>query len=344
MVALGPTPNMRYLLGFAPLADERPCALILTAERLELVVPELNAEQVEAHTGLEARRWSDAQGPREAFQQAAAQLGLPPRAVLAVDDSLRADATLLLLDTLGPSRAVPAGGLMAELRMRKSAAELEALTRSAELADRALEVGAAACRPGVREREVAEAMAAHFRAGGVEQVDFTIVASGPNSAFPHHHSGARTLELGDTVILDIGATLDGYKSDVTRVAHLGQAPEEVQRVYRAVREANRRGREAVRAGVQAQEVDRAARQVLEDAGLGPAFLHRTGHGIGLEVHEPPWITSESQTVLEPGMVFSVEPGAYLRGQFGIRIEDIVAVTEDGSRRLTGLGHDLILRE
>ena len=186
-------------------------------------------------------------------------------------------------------------------------------------------------------------IANHFRDIGAEEVDFAIVASGPNSAFPHHEPGQRRLQEGDTIIIDIGCTLSGYKSDITRVVHLGEPSEEVKRVYDAVREANLRGREASLAGARAQDVDHAARKAIEEAGYGQYFFHRTGHGLGLEVHEPPWITSESDTILEPGMVFSVEPGIYLQGQFGIRIEDIVAVTSGECRRLTGLDHELIIR-
>jgi Xaa-Pro aminopeptidase len=255
---------------------------------------------------------------------------------------MRADALLTLQEFIRPAKSVVAADLISSLRMRKGAMEIEALAQAAALTDQALLAGAAACRPGVSEREVAQAIATYYQAHGAESVDFTIVAAGPNSAFPHHETGERRLQTGDTVILDIGAALAGYKSDITRVVYLGQPSAEVEAVYRAVQEANRRGREAVMAGVQASQVDRAARQAIEEAGYGPLFPHRTGHGLGLEIHEPPWITSESDTVLEPGMVFSVEPGVYLPGKFGIRIEDIVVVTEDGCRCLTGLEHELIV--
>jgi len=344
LLALGPTVNMRYVLGFAPLADERPCFLLLTPEANALVVPALNADQVEAHTGLSAIRWADADGPRPVLKEALASLDIAPGGVLAVDDTMRADALLLLQEMVAPRRSLVAEGLMAPLRLRKSKAEIEALARSAELADGALLAGAEACQPGAAERDVAWAITRHFLENGAETVDFVIVASGPNGAFPHHHTGDRLLGVGDTIILDIGATLNGYKSDVTRVVHLGQPPVEVLAAYEAVLEANRLAREAATAGRRVSDVDRAARQALEGAGYGPYFVHRTGHGLGLEVHEPPWITSDSDVLLEPGMVFSVEPGVYLPGKYGIRIEDIVVVTPDGPcRRLTGLRHSLIVR-
>lgn len=344
LVAVAPTANMRYLLGFAPLADERPCVLLVSVTGTALVVPELNADQVEAHTGMTALRWTDAEGPEAAFHRAFEQVAAVSQPVLAADDSMRADHLILLQDLLQPRAAIPVRRVMAPLRMRKGPEEIERLVRGAELADRALMAGVGACRPGVTEREVAEEITRYFLQHGAESVDFTIVASGPNGAFPHHETGDRRLEPGDVVIIDIGATLEGYKSDVTRVVYLGnEPPEDVQAVYQAVLEANTRGREAARPGVKARDVDRAARQALESAGYGAYFLHRTGHGLGLETHEPPWITGESETVLEPGMVFSVEPGVYLQGRFGVRIEDIVVVTEDGHLCLTGLDRALICK-
>ncbi len=343
VVAIAPTANMRYLLGFAPLADERPCALLVTRDDPRLVVPELNADQVEAHTSMTPIRWTDAAGPRQAFTDALDELGIEPGGVLAADDAMRADALLLLQEIVSPKKSVAAGELMATLRMRKSEAELEIMARAAAMADVALMAGADVCWPGVTEREVAEQIATSFRSQGADQVDFTIVGSGPNGAFPHHEFSDRRLEAGDMVIIDIGATLDGYHSDVTRVVHLGEPSAEERAVFEVVLEANRRGREAAVAGACARDVDRAARKVIEEAGYGPRFVHRTGHGMGLEVHEPPWITSASNTVLEPGMVFSVEPGIYLPGKFGVRIEDIVVVTERESRCLTGLDRVMIIR-
>jgi Xaa-Pro aminopeptidase len=292
---------------------------------------------------MTAIRWSDAKGPQRALDEALEGLVPSVGAILAADDTMRADALLLLQDSINPQMTLPAGDLMAALRIRKSEAEIEALARGAALADEALIVGAESCQPGVTEREVADSIAGYFRQHGVESVDFAIVASGPNGAFPHHETSDRHLEDGDTIIIDIGATLDGYKSDVARVVQLGEPTDEVRDAYDAVLEANRRGRDAAVAGARAIDVDIAARDYLEKAGYGQYFVHRTGHGLGLEGHEPPWITAESDTVLEPGMVFSVEPGVYLPGRFGIRIEDIVVVTEGKSHRLTGVDHALIVK-
>jgi Xaa-Pro aminopeptidase len=343
LVALAPTPNMRYLLGFAPLADERLCTLLVTPHNTCLVAPDLTAPQIEARTGMSTIRWADAGGPLLALRQAATALGIGPGLVLAADAAMRADALMLIQEVVDPVHSLPAAEIMSALRTRKSDEEIEALARAAAQADRAMMAGADACRPGVTEREVAEKIATYFRQDGAEFVDVTLVASGPNSAFPHHEAGDRRLQVGDTIILDIVATLDGYKSDVTRVVQLGEPPADVLSVYDIVLEANRQGRLAAVAGARAQDVDRATRQVIERAGYGPYFIHRTGHGLGMEMHEAPWISADSPTVLEPGMVFSVEPGIYLEGRFGIRIEDIVVVTEGESRCLTGLDHGLIVK-
>jgi Xaa-Pro aminopeptidase len=343
LLAIAPTPNMRYLLGFAPLADERLCLLLVTPQTIRLVAPELTAQQIEARTGMEAIRWDDASGPRQALMAAASALGVGSGIVLAADAAMRADALLFLQEVVDPVRCLSAAEIMSALRMRKSGDEIEALARAAAQADRAMMAGADACQPGITEREVAEKIASYFRQDGAETVDVTLVASGSNSAFPHHEAGGRRLQVGDTIIIDIVATLDGYKSDVTRVVHLGEPPPDVRAVYEIVLEANRQGRLAAVAGACARDVDQAARQVIEQAGYGSCFIHRTGHGLGMEMHEAPWISSDSSTTLEPGMVFSVEPGIYLTGRFGIRIEDIVVVTEGECRCLTGLDHELMVK-
>ena len=344
LVAIAPTSNMRYLAGFMPFPDERLCTLLVGQGSVRFVVPELNADHVEANTGMETIRWTDASGPEDALESAISELNIRPGLVLAADASMRADNLLRLQDVIRPKRSIAASGLMGALRMRKSDDEIDALLSAAALADEALRVGAEACRPGRTEREVATEIAKYFRENGVDSVDFTSVGSGPNGAFPHHMVSDRRLQDGDTIILDIGATLNGYHSDVARVVHLGEPTDELITVYQVVREANRLGREAAVAGARARDVDRAARNAIVQAGYGEFFLHRTGHGLGLDVHEMPWITAENEMPLKPGMVFSIEPGIYLADKFGVRIEDIVAITENECRRLTGLDHELIVRD
>jgi Xaa-Pro aminopeptidase len=299
---------------------------------------------METRTGVRGIPWSDDAGPRGALARALDELDGRDPSVLAADAAMRADALLLLQETAQPEGSINADELMGALRMRKSEREIQALARAAAQADRAMTAGIDACRPGASEREVAQIIAQYFRDDGAEEVNATLVASGPHSAFPHHEAGDRQLQLDDTVVIDVVATLDGYKSDITRTVHLGEPTSELREVYDTVLEANRRGREAARAGARACDVDRATRSVIEAAGYGPAFFHRTGHGLGMDTHEPPWISATSAQVLEPGMVFSVEPGIYLQGRFGVRIEDIVVVTDEACRVLTGLDRGLVVKQ
>jgi Xaa-Pro aminopeptidase len=193
---------------------------------------------------------------------------------------------------------------------------------------------------GRRETDVAADLADLLVDHGHSQVNFTIVGSGPNGANPHHEAGDRVIEEGDTVVLDFGGLVDGYGSDTTRTVHVGEPSEEERVVHEVVQRAQQAGVEAVRPGVACQEIDRASRRVIADAGYGDRFLHRTGHGIGLTTHEPPYMVEGEAQPLEPGMCFSVEPGIYVPGEFGVRIEDIVAVTDEGARRLNTSTHEL----
>ncbi|HEY7630593.1 MAG TPA: M24 family metallopeptidase, partial [Thermoleophilaceae bacterium] len=193
---------------------------------------------------------------------------------------------------------------------------------------------------GRRETEVAADLAGLLRKHGHSQVDFTVVGSGPNGANPHHEAGDRTIEEGDMVVLDFGGLKDGYGSDTTRSVHVGEPTDEEREVHEIVRRAQQAGFEAVTTGIACQEVDRAARKVITDAGYGEYFIHRVGHGIGLTTHEPPYMVEGEEHPIEPGMCFSIEPGIYLPGRFGVRIEDIVVATEDGGRRLNNTSHDL----
>jgi D-alanyl-D-alanine dipeptidase len=193
---------------------------------------------------------------------------------------------------------------------------------------------------GRTELDVAADLARLLREHGHESVDFTLVGSGPNGANPHHDAGERVIAHGDTVVLDFGGFVDGYGSDTTRTVHVGEPTDEHLRVYEVVRAAQDAAVAAVRPGVACQDVDRAARAHIEAAGYGHLFTHRTGHGIGVATHEPPYIAEGETQPLEPGMCFSVEPGIYVPGEFGVRIEDIVAVTGEGARRLNTTTHEM----
>jgi Xaa-Pro aminopeptidase len=238
---------------------------------------------------------------------------------------------LRLQAALGGRELRPASEITRELRMRKDPAELDALRAVSAAADRAYVRALDLDFAGRTEREVGADLAALLRDEGQEEVLFTIVAAGENGASPHHQTGDRTIKKGDTVVLDFGGTRAGYGSDITRTVHVGDRPSaEVTRVHDTVRRAQEAGYAAARAGEMAQSVDAAARSVITAAGYGERFIHRLGHGIGLDGHEHPYLVAGNDQVLEPGMAFSIEPGIYLPGTFGVRIEDIAIVGADGT--------------
>jgi Xaa-Pro aminopeptidase len=224
------------------------------------------------------------------------------------------------------------------LRGRKDQEEIALLKRAAATADAGVEAVYAAIRPGVTELDLAAAAAEGMRRAGAEETAFLLLAAGAHSALPHHSTGPYALQAGDVVAIDIGSRVQGYCSDITRMAIVdGADPDpDYQRVHEIVEQAAQAARAKARPGVLAREVDAAARQVITAAGYGPFFIHRTGHGLGLSVHEPPYITSTSDTVLEEGMVFSIEPGIYLPGRFGVRLEEIVYLDAGGAHILSAL--------
>ncbi|MEF8773394.1 MAG: Xaa-Pro peptidase family protein [Halobacteriales archaeon] len=335
---LFPGPNQFYVSGFEEEPGERHLLLFVPAEGDPVfVAPTMYDEQIRDATWVEdLRLYDDGDDPAALLGGVAGELDLAGERIL-LDDRMWA---LFVQDLRA---AVPdadwglAGEAFDALRMRKDDAELDALRRAADLAD---EVSVAVRRlgedaVGLTERELAVEIEDRLTAGGGEGVAFeTVAASGANGARPHHRSGDREIRAGDPVVLDFGAYVDGYPGDQTRtVVFAGDPPAEFRRVHEVVRTAQNAAVESVEPGVAAEAVDRAAREVIEDAGYGEQFVHRTGHGVGLEVHEPPYVVAGNETTLQPGMVFSVEPGIYLEGRFGVRIEDLVAVTGDGHERL-----------
>lgn len=338
-VVVGPSPDLGYLAGYAPMPFERPTLLVLRPGRDPvMLVPELErplAAASPAGQSLELVGWVDGVDPYEE----AARL-LPVEGGVAAGDRLWA-AHLLGLQAAAPRIAfAPASGVIGRLRAVKDADELVALRHAGRAADETfgqiLTMGFA----GRREEEVAADLAQLLVQNGHARADFTIVASGPNAASPHHEPGGRTIGPRDAVVLDFGGELDGYYSDTTRTVVVGEPPDGFEEVYELVQTAQAAAVDTVRPGVVAQEVDRAARRIIAEGGYGERFIHRTGHGIGMEVHEPPYIMEGNQDVLAYGTTFSVEPGIYLPGRFGVRIEDIVAVTVDGVERLNRTTRDL----
>ena len=337
-VVLFPSTNLYYLSGFREDPGERHLLLFVPADGdPAFVAPEMYAGQLAEATWVEdVRTWSDGDDPLDLVRAVAADLDLDGGRLL-LDDRMWALFTQDLRAALPDAEFGLASDVLEPLRMRKDDAEIEALRRAGQVADdvsvAVRELGADAV--GTTEAELAREIESRLAEAGGEDVAFeTIVGAGPNGAKPHHGHGDRVIEPGDPVVLDFGAFVDGYPGDQTRtVVFDGTPPEEFDRVHRAVREALQAGVEAVEPGVTAESVDRAAREVIESYGYGDRFVHRTGHGVGLDVHEGPYIVEGDETELEPGMVFSVEPGIYLPDEFGVRVEDLVVVTDDGRERL-----------
>jgi len=236
--------------------------------------------------------------------------------------------------------AVPAGGRVEELRRVKDAGELALIEEAAKLADEALSWSVEQGLAGKTEREVARAFEAHVRELGGDPSFPAIVAAGPSGALPHAEPGEREIGRGELVVFDMGAAIDGYCSDGTRTFATGDPGEEAIEVYEVVRRAQQASLDAIRAGITGEDVDKVAREVIDAAGHGDRFGHGLGHGVGLELHEAPRLSLRSDDVLAPGEVVTVEPGIYLPGKLGVRIEDLVVVTEDGLRNLSSLPKEL----
>lgn len=338
LLALAPGAHMRWLLGFTPHPDERLCLLLVSPGTAGFVMPALNAADARQHTGLPFAEWADADGPAQALESMLAQVNPAPRS-LSLDETMRADHVLTLLDRLpGAARGLAAREVGA-LRLIKQADELEALAENARIADLAQQAVRDALRPGVTELEMAQVARDAFAAHGA-RCEFAIIAFGGNSAYPHHHSGTRVLAPGEAVLVDIGARYGAHVSDITRMAALGTAPEGYEAVHAVVEAAVQAALAAIRPGVPAHRIDDAARGVIAQAGYGEFFTHRLGHGLGTEVHEEPYMTATNTRLLEEGMVFTVEPGIYLPGRFGIRLEEVAVVTADGARILSALSRGL----
>ncbi len=335
LVVLSPGEDLRYFAGWSPLRDERFFALLVTQDALVLVTPELSAEAARKAVGAEAVVFNDAQGPGPALKVALGRVRGRPRRV-AVCDDLRADHLLLLQEHLPEATFQLASTLTAPLRARKDPGELELMRHAAAAADAALLAAWSASRPGATEVEVAEAATAAARAAGAESVPFALVASGSSSADPHHEPSRRPLGPAEALLVDVGARWEGYCSDVTRVGFLGEPTDRYLQVHRVVEQALLAALDAVRPGIPAWQVDRAAREVIAAAGYGPYFVHRTGHGLGLAPHELPSLHANDHTLLEEGMVITVEPGIYLPGEFGVRLEEAVVVLRSGPEVLSRL--------
>ncbi|HEV8555604.1 MAG TPA: Xaa-Pro peptidase family protein [Actinophytocola sp.] len=338
-----PGSELRYLLGGSGTSFERLTCLVLPAGGSPvLVVPKLEAPGYAAVAfdalGVDVATWVDGEDP---YAVVARRLGRPGR--VAVGDMMPALHVLGLRSAMPGAEQALAGPLLGELRMRKDAAEIEALRRAGAAIDRVHARMGEWLRAGRTEAAVGADIAAAIVEEGHVRAEFVIVGSGPNGASPHHRVSDRVIKPGDVVVIDIGGPeADGYNSDSTRTYSVGTPRDaDVAATYAVLQAAQAAAVSAVRPGVRAEDVDATARKIISDAGFGDYFIHRTGHGIGLDVHEDPYIVSGNARPLEPGMAFSIEPGIYQPGRWGARIEDIVVVTAGGVEPLNNRPHELV---
>jgi Xaa-Pro aminopeptidase len=338
-----PSPDYAYLLGYAAPAMERLTCLVIPVDGGPvLVLPRLEEPLARHRLGdladdVEIVPWDETDDPIRAVQ---ALVG-PARRV-AIQDQMWARFALRLHAALDPAELVPAGSTMGELRRIKDPEEVERLRSAATAADRAMVAITHERLSGRSEAEVSGRIRELLIGEGHDDARFAIVASGPNSASPHHEAGGRTIDTGDAIVLDLGGSKAGYASDTSRTAFVGEPPADFAGLFAVVREAQAAACEAVRPGVPAADIDAIARDIITDAGYGEAFLHRTGHGIGMETHEEPYIVASNSEPLVAGNAFSVEPGIYVRDTWGARIEDIVVCTADGGERLNTTSTELYL--
>ena len=339
-----PGSDLQYLLGAGGESHERLTCLVLPAQGTPaLVVPKLEAPGYDdlplAELGIEVVTWVDGQ---DSHGLVVDRLGAPSRVALA--DAMPALHTLPLRAKLPGAEQVLASPVLRELRMRKDATELQALRDAGAAIDRVHARMAEFLKPGRTEAEVGADIGEAIIAEGHTEAAFIIVGSGPHGASPHHSVSDRVIERGDVVVIDIGGPIaNGYNSDCTRTYAVGEpAQADVRETYAVLQAAQRAAVDAVRPGVTAESIDAAAREPIAAAGFGENFVHRTGHGIGLDVHEEPYIVGGNDLVLEAGMTFSIEPGIYQKGHWGARIEDIVIVTEDGVESVNNQPHELVV--
>ncbi len=344
-LALNAGPSLVYLTGLHFHLSERPVVAFFSAEKAPtIVLPELEMLKL-AELSIEVKAFPYPENPGEwegVFRKAVAALELDGRRIAVEPLGMRL-MEFRYLQACAPEAEYPDGSLLiSRLRARKDADEVSAVKRAVEIAQEALEATLSQVKIGMTEKELAaELVVQLLHQGSQSDLPFApIVSSGPNGANPHAVPSERRLQNGDLLVVDWGATFAGYISDLTRTFAVGDVDMECRKIHQTVLEANSAGRASARPGIPCARVDQAARAVIEKAGYGEYFTHRTGHGIGMEAHEEPYLRSDNQQLLEPGMVFTVEPGIYLPGRNGVRIEDNLVITERGAECLSDMPREL----
>ena len=348
-VALNPGPSLRYLTGLNFHLMERPVVVLVSSSgQVKLIMPELERAKA-ASLPFEAEVFLFSDDPAEwqaLFARAMADISPRPLRVGVEPTRLRFLELSLLREALPNAEFVDGSAALAGLRMRKSADELRAMRHAALIAQNALINTLTTVKPGQTERQIsAELIVQLYREGSEAELPFApIVSTGPNTANPHASPTDRALREGEMLLIDWGAGFSGYFSDITRTFFCGEPNEEMRQIASLVEKANEAARLVGGSGMPAGEVDRLAREVIADGGYGDFFTHRTGHGLGMEAHEQPYIYQANPLTLEPGMVFTIEPGIYLPGKYGVRIEDDVVVEDGGLRSLTDLPRQVMRLE
>ncbi len=331
--------DLPYLTGYSAMPLERLTMLVVPRDGdATLVIPALEAPRVTERPGVfELRPWAETEDPTALVARLAAG-----SSTIAVGDQMWARFLVELLGHLPRARYRRAVDVVGPLRMTKDRAEIEALAAAGAAVDRIAGELQRGDVPlvGRTEAEVSAHLARRILEEGHEKVNFAIVASGPNAASPHHHAGSRVIGEDEIVLCDFGGTMAGYCSDTTRCVVTGDVPADIAEAYDVLHEAQRSAVAASVVGTPCEEVDRTARRIISDAGYGEMFIHRTGHGIGLEEHEDPYIVEGNERPLEAGHAFSIEPGIYVPGRWGMRLEDIVVATEAGPMPLNHSDHRL----
>jgi Xaa-Pro dipeptidase len=344
-VALNPGPTLTYLTGLHFHLMERPVVMLFTTSQTPaIILPELELLKVK-QLSFPVQVFSYGENPSEwdgIFRKAVNSLGLDGKQIGVEPRALRL-LEFRHIQAGAPEAAFPdASALLAALRICKDSDEIAKMRRAVGIAQDALEAALTSIKIGLSEKQIANELVSQLlRHGSEPEMPFSpIVSSGPNSANPHASPTDRKLQVGDLLVVDWGAAYEGYISDLTRTFAVGDVAEEYQKIHKIVQEANVAGRDAGKPGLPCAEVDKAARKVIEDAGYGNYFTHRTGHGIGMEGHEDPYMRGDNMQLLEPGMAYTVEPGIYLPDRNGVRIEDNMIVTATGTESLSDMPREI----
>lgn len=336
--------NMRYFAGFSTLAIERFAGTIIPVKTGApiVIIPKLEEEKAKKQSAFEEiRSYADSENPAMLLNEAIKELKLE-KAVFGVEGTLFFRFYRMLAESSSKIRTEDASTVFSQLRSVKSDEEIKIMEKIAAIVAEGIKAGIEFIKPGVSELAISSEIERTIKEKGGESIPFCAVLSGSNSAFPHGETSSRKVGKKDVVLMDVAAVYGGYYADLTRTVFVGEATKTQRKIYDIVAEAQETAVKSVKPNVKAEEVDRVARKITEDAGYGEYFTHRTGHGLGLEVHEEPYIALGNKTILKPGMTFTIEPGIYLAGKFGVRIEDDMAVSETKGKILSNISKELLV--